>query len=175
MINPLVIASLKADPLRALRPALLAAIETGVLLTLIGNAQAIHEGMGRTMIAHWLAGLLTFVFWAGMLVAALDRYVDVVERSVDFGILRVLGASQAWFVGAVCQEAILFAIAGAPFGLFLAWLGRAILVVISGGMIEFSIGWAWLPVAATIAILGPVIGGMIAVPAAIQEGVAQAL
>ncbi|HEY2859563.1 MAG TPA: FtsX-like permease family protein, partial [Terracidiphilus sp.] len=154
MINPLVIANLKADPFRVVRPALLVAIETGVLLALIGNSQAIHEGSGRTMIAHWISGLLTFVFWLGTLVAALDRYVDVRERSVEFGILRVLGASQSWFVGAVCQETVLFALPGLILGLLFAWLGSSILEVVSGGMIAFSIPWIWPPIVAGIATAG---------------------
>lgn len=175
MINAFVIAHLKAEPLRALRPALLVAIETGVLLALMGNAQALHEGGARTAIAHWLSGLLTFVFWLAFLIAALDRYVDITERSNELGLLRVLGASYSWFLALVCQEAILFALPGLAFGLFLAWLGRSILAVASGGMIDFSIAWTWsLPVAG-IASLGPIVGGALALPGAVQKGVAEAL
>lgn len=175
MLNPLVIAGARQDPTKTLRPGIAVAISTCALLARIGIASAPHDTIAKAMIAHWLCGLMIFVFWAAAIVSALERYTDVVERNSELGLLRVLGASNSYLLMLLIQEALVFAAPGALCGLGLAYFTRAILRVVSGSLIAFQIPLLWWPAAAVFASVGSIMGAILALPRAIAEGVRQTL
>lgn len=175
MLNPLVIAGVKQDPTKMLRPGLAIAVSTCALLARIGIASAPHDTIAKTMIAHWLCGLMIFVFWTAAIVSALERYTDVVERNSELGLLRVLGASNSYLLLLLVQETMVFAAPGALCGLALAYFTSAILQVVSSSLIAFQIPLLWWPAAAAFASVGPLMGAIFALPRAIAEGVRQTL
>jgi len=134
-----------------------------------------HDTIAKTMIAHWLGGLMTFVFWTAAIVSALERYIDVVERSSELGLLRVLGASNGYLLLLLLQETVVFAAPGALCGLGMAYFTSAILDVVSGSLIAFQIPLLWWPVAAVLASVGSIMGAILALPRAVEEGVRQTL
>jgi hypothetical protein len=91
----------------------------------------------HALISHWLSGLLAFVFWAAVLMSAIYKYVDVVERNTELGILRILGASYKYFFVLLLQETVLFTAVGALPGLFFAYIG--------GELFELAEGFDSLP------------------------------
>jgi hypothetical protein len=109
LLNPLVVAGVKQDPTKMLRPGIAIAVSTCALLARIGMASAVHDTIAKTMIAHWLGGLMIFVFWTAAIISALERYIDLVERSSELGLLRVLGASNSYLLLLLLQETVVFA------------------------------------------------------------------
>jgi hypothetical protein len=177
LINPLIPGNLRHDPWKAVRFGFVIAVQTCVLLARIGMAgdSAPTAGTARAMIAHWLSGLLLFVFWAGFCIAVLDRYVDVVERSAEFGLLRIFGASYTYFLRLLIQETLLSAVPGFFFGIVFAYLLSASFQFVSNGLITIPVPYLWWPAAGLLASAGSLLGAAIAIPGAVKEGVLQAL
>jgi predicted lysophospholipase L1 biosynthesis ABC-type transport system permease subunit len=175
LVHPLIVGNLKDDPLRVLRSGLVVAILTGVLLARIGIVNSTPVGHGQAMIARWLSNLLGIVFWIGFGVAVLEKYVDVVERSRDFGLLRILGASNIYLVILLLQEILIASIPGALLGLVLGYVVSGLFEVLSGGIVSVPIAYRWWLAATAIATSASLAGGILAIPRAVREGVAQAL
>jgi putative ABC transport system permease protein len=166
---------MRDDPSRVLRSGLLVAIETGVLLARMGVMSSPHQGHARTVIAHWLSSLLGIVFWIGLGAAVLEKYVDVVERRSEFGLLRILGASKKYLVSYVLEEIVVASIPGAIFGLAFAYLVSAVFGLMSSELVSFAIPIRWWPAAAGFAMLAPLTGAVAAIPPAMKEGITEAL
>lgn len=175
MLNPLVRASVKQDPTRILRPGIAVAVATCALLARIGIVNAPRETIAKALVLHWLAGLMSFVFWTAVVVSAVDRYTDVVERGSEFGLLRILGASKGYLLSFLVQETATFAIPGAICGALLASLTSLVLRIVSGRLIMFSVPLVWWPAVAVIASLGSVAGAITGMRRAIADGVKEAL
>ena len=173
MIHPLILGNLKEDPTRIVRTGLLAAIETSVLLAWIAVVNASFVTRGQANIGHWLSNLLGIVFWISFAVVVLVKHVDVAERSRDFGILRILGAPETYFVGFLLQEAFVESVPGALLGLVLGYIATELFGVLLGA--SMSTPFQWWPVATAIVILASLVGAISAIPRAIREGVAEAL
>lgn len=175
MLNPLVIAAVKQDPTKMLRPAIAVAVATCAVLVRVGVERVHHDTMAGTMIAHWLCGLMIFAFWIAVIVSALERYTDVVERAPEFGLLRVLGASRSYLLSLLVQETAVFAMPGLLGGIVLAYATSGVLYAVSGGLIAFQIPVLWWPAAAVLACLGGIAGAAAALPRAITDGLKEAL
>jgi putative Mn2+ efflux pump MntP len=177
LINPLVLGNAREDPWKLLRFALVIALQTGVLLARIGivantGSPLVHT---RTMIAHWLSGLLLFVFGAVFLIAGLDRYIDIAERSADYGVLRIFGASYPYFLRLLFQETLLPAVPGALAGIVFACLLSVTFAFVSNGLVTISIPYIWWPAVGCLSSTASLLGAAFAIPKAIREGIAQAL
>jgi|GEM_PF-4930867 cell division protein FtsX len=175
LIHPLILANAKDNPARILQSGLVVAIETGVLLAQIGTAHVTPDGGGRALIAHWISTLLTTVFWIGFGIAALMKYVDVVTRSRDLGILRILGASDSYIVKFLLQETLLESIPGALLGLVLGYIANGLIAVLVGASGASIVPYLWWPVVSAIAVCAPLAGAFFAFPRVVREGVAEAL
>ena len=175
MIHPLIAGSIRHDPSKLLRSGLLIAIEVGLLLLQIGIIRAKHDGHAQELVSHWLSGLLEFVFWVAVLISVVDRYLEVVERSAEFGLLRILGASRTYFFVLLLQETLLFTALGALPGLFFAYVGGEMFELVSGGLVPVSIPYRWYPIVVAILIVPALLGALCALPKAIDEGMKAAL
>jgi hypothetical protein len=175
LIHPLIIGNLKDDPSRLLKSGLLVAIETGVLLAQISIVHASPDNHAQAMIAHWLSNLLGIVFWISFAITVLIKYVDVMERNRDFGILHVLGASVPYILTFLLQETVLESIPGALLGLAFGYIATEVFKVLLGGSIAMPFAYPWWPVVTAIVLCGSLVGAILAIPRAIQEGIAEAL
>ena len=175
MIHPLIVGNIRHDPSKLLLSGLLIAIDSGVLLLQIGIIRATHEGHAQALVSHWLSGLLQFVFWVAVLISAINGYLDVVERNSEFGLLRILGASQAYFFVLLLQETVLFtAVASLP-GVFFAYLAGEMFVLASVGLVTVAIPYPWFPGIMAIVALPALLGALCALPKAVDEGIKAAL
>lgn len=103
------------------------------------------------------------------------KYVDVAERHRDFGILRILGASNIYLVGFLMQEVIAESIAGILLGFAFGYIVCGVFGLLLGGAVKMAFPFFWWPVAALTAASAPLIGAILAIPSAIRDGVKQAL
>jgi hypothetical protein len=176
-IHPLIRGNAREEPGKLLRCALVIAIQTGVLLARIGIVGNPGSPLGhaRTMIAHWLSGLLSFVFWSAFSIAVLDRFTDVTERSADYGILRIFGASYGYFFRLLLQETLLAAVPGIFAGIVFAGLLSVTFAFASSGLVTITIPCLWCPAVGCLSSTASLLGAAFAIPRAVREGIAQAL
>ncbi len=111
------------------------------------TAILIRSGIQRGVVADptWIrvhfgiftSVLLLFVLIVGFGLLALQRYFEILERTRDWGILRVLGASNAFFWQLLLCETAVIAIPGTIVGIALTYAAR---LVIALQFPDFS-GW----------------------------------
>jgi putative ABC transport system permease protein len=93
----------------------------------------------------------------GVLVIFLSMYTTITERTREIGILRSLGASKAFIVGLIFQEAALISILGVVFGVGVSFLLRRVLTTVFPTLIV-DITFEWIAKASAFAILSGIIG-----------------
>jgi hypothetical protein len=175
LIHPLIIGNLKDDPSRLLKSGLLVAIETAILLTQISIVHTSPDNHAQAMMTHWLSNLLGIVFWISLAITILMKYVDVMERNRDFGILRVLGASVSYILTYLLQETILESIPGALIGLAFGYIATEVFKALLDNPAAMSFPYQWWPAVTAIVISASLVGAILAIPKAIQEGLAETL
>src|SRR6267143_901195 len=102
-----------------------------------------------------LVGLAAIV---SALVVMLAMYTTITERTPETGILKALGASRGYIVAIIEKEAILISTMGLVAG-FVAALAAGFLIHRFYGLV-FEFGLKWAITAATIGLLGGVIGAL---------------
>ena len=177
MLNRVVLESLRARPYQTAGCIASCALASAALLTCVG----IHRGIGpepslqRLMVGLWASGLLLCVAVVAFLVVVLVQYVEVRERTQDYGILRVLGASTRDFLGLLAIESFLIALPGTVFGIVLAWAAKGIVILAFSRYLTLSASyWAW-PAVLLCSFGALTLGGLIGVRKAVRDGVEEAL
>jgi putative ABC transport system permease protein len=102
-----------------------------------------------------LVGLAAVV---SALVVMLAMYTTITERTREIGILKAMGASRAFIIGAIEKEAILISVLGLVLGFAVA-LTAGTLIHRSYGLV-FEYGWGWAIAAALIGLLGGALGAL---------------
>jgi putative ABC transport system permease protein len=114
------------------------------------NAVGLREFRAATT---GMAVLLSF------LVVLLAMYTAIIERTREIGILRAMGATQAWVVRLLLQESVLICLAGIAVGFLLSALGRVVLMdMFPAQDVRFTRGWA--AIAGGLGLLGGVLGAL---------------
>jgi putative ABC transport system permease protein len=104
------------------------------------------------------------------LVILLAMYTTITERTREIGILKSLGASKAFIIGAIEKEAIAISLIGIVIGLVLALIAAFGIERVTTLTLEFH--WTWILAAAMIGIGAGAIGALYpAVRAANQDAV----
>jgi len=100
-----------------------------------------------------MAVLLSF------LVVLLAMYTAIVERTREIGILRAMGATQAWVVRLLLRESVLICLAGIGVGFLLSMAGRSVLMdVFPAQDVRFTRGWA--AIAGALGLGGGLLGAL---------------
>ena len=102
-----------------------------------------------------LVGLAAVV---SALVVMLAMYTTITERTREIGILKALGASRRYIVFIVESEAVLISIVGLVAGFVISFIAGYLIQQLYGLHFEFS--WGWALTAASIGILGGVLGAL---------------
>ena len=92
------------------------------------------------------------------LVVMLAMYTTITERTREIGILKAMGASRGYIVGIIEKEAILISIIGLVAGFAVSLLAGYLIHKAYGLVFEYS--WAWASVAASIGIIGGIVGAL---------------
>jgi putative ABC transport system permease protein len=93
----------------------------------------------------------------GVLVIFLSMYTTITERTREIGILRSLGASKAFIVGLIFEEAALVSVLGAVFGIGVSFLLRRVLTSVFPTLIV-DITTTWIVTASVSAVASGIIG-----------------
>jgi putative ABC transport system permease protein len=104
----------------------------------------------RTLVG--LGALVSFIF------VLLSMYTTVTERRREIGILKSLGASQAFIVGTIECEALLIGILGVIAGFAVAFGAAFLIQNVFNLAFEFNIGW--MLTAIVLAIGGSLVGAL---------------
>ena len=102
-----------------------------------------------------LVGLAAVV---SALVVMLAMYTTSTERTREIGILKAMGASRGYIIGAIEKEAILISLLGLVLGFAVALIAGALIHRAYGLLFEY--GWGWAVVAASIGLLGGAAGAL---------------
>lgn len=104
------------------------------------------------------------------LVILLAMYTTITERTREIGILKSLGASKSFIVGAIEREALVISLIGVVVGLIVSIVASIILRRVTTLQIEFH--WAWVATAALIGFGAGALGALYpAIRAANQDPV----
>ncbi len=95
----------------------------------------------------------------GVLVIFLSMYTTITERTREIGILRSLGASKAFIVGLIFQEATFVCILGVVFGILASFLTEKVLMA-AFPTLQVQITVDWMLKAAVFALLSGIIGSL---------------
>jgi putative ABC transport system permease protein len=109
---------------------------------------------GFTNALYVVIGLAVVV---GFIVIFQAMYTAVLERTREIGILKSLGASQAYIVGLVLRETFFLSFVGIVFGIGIAFLLKAGMDV-RFPTLPFPISPGWIVAATTIALGGALVG-----------------
>jgi len=102
-----------------------------------------------------LVGLAAVV---SALVVMLAMYTTITERTREIGILKAMGASRGYIVGIIEKEAIVISIIGLIAGFIVSVITGYLIHRAYGLVFEYS--WTWATVAATIGLIGGVLGAL---------------
>jgi len=86
----------------------------------------------------------------------LAMHTTITERTREIGILKAMGASRAYIVGAIEREALLISAMGLVVGFAIAGAGGFMIHKMTSLIFEY--GWLWALTAAAIGLLGGAIG-----------------
>lgn len=106
----------------------------------------------------------------GFLVVFLAMYTAILERTREIGILKALGAGQAYVLGILLRETILLAVIGSVMGIALSYLTRWLIATFIPASMTQAIVYEWWPIASGITLGGALLGVLYpAVKAARQD------
>ena len=102
-----------------------------------------------------LVGLAAIV---SALVVMLAMYTTITERTREIGVLKALGASRGYIVGAIEKEALLISLLGLAAGFAVSFATGYLIEKVYGLVFEY--GWAWALTAALIGLAGGALGAL---------------
>lgn len=102
-----------------------------------------------------LVGLAAVV---SSLVVMLAMYTTITERTREIGILKAMGASRGYIVGVIEKEAILISVIGLVAGFVISLIAGFLINKAYGLVFEYS--WTWALVAASIGVIGGIVGAL---------------
>ncbi len=104
------------------------------------------------------------------LVILLAMYTTIIERTREIGVLKSLGASRTFIVGAIVKEALLISVVGVVAGTLLAFAGK--FGIEAATTLRVDVEWQWVLISAAIGLVGGAIGALYpALRAAYQDPV----
>jgi putative ABC transport system permease protein len=114
---------------------------------------------GLPALDTFLRVVIGLALMISLLIVSLTMYTSVVERTREIGILKSLGATDAFILLAIEQEALLLSSAGVLLGIGLAYLGRWWIVSFTAfRTIEFEP--VWFVIVAAVAVLSGAVGAL---------------
>lgn len=177
MFNRLVVETLRTRPLQTAGCVASCALACAALQSSLGIYFGIgpSPSMQRLMIGLWTSGLLLCVALIAFFVVALEQYVEVRERTHDYGILKVLGASTRDFLNLQARESFLIAASGAAAGIVLTFAAHGIVTLAFSRYMALSVSLWSLPGALLASFCVLMLGGVVGARTAVRDGVEEAL
>src|SRR5580658_1926066 len=122
-MHPLVASQFRYNRLQAAMNAVGISFEVMALLILAGISRNLGAQHYAVLMIGWLTVLL--ILWFVLVVSALfvviSRYSQIRERTQEFAILKMLGASTGYICDLLCQETVLVVAPGTVLGILLSY------------------------------------------------------
>lgn len=177
MTLPLILSWLRDTPHRSYAAGIAISIESALILIIAG----IHHGLksdptfARMNFTLWTTILLLVVAVIGFFFIAVERYFSVLDRTQEFGVLRVLGAGATHYCLLLFTENSALCVPATAVGICLTFLIRWGMHMSFPEFLKLDIVVMWWPVALAIVEAASLLGSAIAIRPAIRHGVTQAL
>ncbi len=107
----------------------------------------------------FIEGMIALAVSIGFLVILLSMYTTVIERTRDIGVLKSLGASKAYIIGALLGESTFICVIGIFVGIALSYAARS-LFLSAFPTLSIVITAEWTFRAALIALVGGLVGAI---------------
>jgi ABC-type antimicrobial peptide transport system permease subunit len=164
-------------PLQGFSGSILICLEVAMILTIAGLVHGLQADPSfvRVRFTLYTTMLLLFASAIGFLFLAIERYFNVIDKTQEYGILRVLGASSDYFFKILLCETLVIAVPGAVAGIVLSFWIRLGVGLVYPKFLRMDVLILWWPIALGIAAMESMIGGAIGIRKAVRDGVIQAL
>lgn len=114
---------------------------------------------GLPILNQFLKVVIAVSIFISTIVILLAMYTAITERTREIGVLKSLGASNAFIVWNVQKEAIIISLIGVTIGYLLALTAR-LLIIRFTTLKNIEIGLTWIAITAGIGVLSAVIGAV---------------
>lgn len=175
MIHRLASGHLQSNGAKALGFLLAYALAVAMLVAAVGTRQGIgpEPSLARILIGHWLAGLFLLIGCVALLFVGIGRYLEMLERAAEFGILKALGASRGYVASLVCWEVALLAVPATLLGIALNLLIRLVVALLFWRVLAVEWAYPWWPAAGLLVYAVSCLGSLAAIPRALRNGLAE--
>ena len=164
-------------PHRSVTASVAVSIEAAMILTIAGirhGANADPTAV-RLVFTVWASVLFLFISGVGFIFLSIERYFCVIEKTQEFGVLKVLGASMRFFLILLLIETCVICIPGTVGGIGLTFLMGWGVASAFPKFLQLDMVYPSWPIAFGISATASMIGGVIGARRAIRTGVIQAL
>ena len=151
---------LRETPQKSYTAGIAISIEAAMLLTAAGIQHGLKSDptFARLNFTLWTTVLLLIVTIVGFLYISIEQYFSVLERTQQFGNLKVLGAGSGYFCLLLLTETLLICVPGTVAGIFLTLLIRWGMQVTFSNFLKLDLIFAWWAIAlstvATVSRIG---------------------
>ena len=176
-MHPLVVSQFRYNRLQAALNTVGVSFEVMALLMLAGISRNPSAQANASLMVGWVTVLvmLWFVLVVSALFVVISRYSQLRERTQEFAILKMLGASTGDFSDLLCQETALVVAPGTVLGILLSYGGRYIIETSFPDSLFLRPAYEWWPLACLISAVGFLFAALLAVRAALGNDLAAAL
>ena len=129
----------------------------------------------RLVFTLWASVLFLFISAVGFIFLSIERYFSVIEKTQEFGVLKVLGTSMRYFLFLLLLETCAICVPGTVGGIGLTFLMGWGVDSAFPKFLRLDVVYPWWPIAFGITATASMIGGVIGARRAIRTGVIQAL
>jgi ABC-type antimicrobial peptide transport system permease subunit len=177
MMLRLIVGWLRETPQKSYTAAMAISIEAAMILTVAGIQHGLKSDptFARLNFTLWTTVLLLIVAVVGFLFISIERYFSVLERTQQFGILRVLGAGSGYYCLLLLIEAFVICVPGTVAGICLTLLVRWGMQVTFPEFLKLDLVFTWWAIALATVAAASLIGSGIGALKAVRDGVIQAL
>jgi putative ABC transport system permease protein len=108
----------------------------------------------------FLTVMISVGVFSGFITVCLSMYMVVLQRTREIGILKSLGASDAFIVGIIEMEAMIIGFTGTILGILLSFVSWWVISTFVPASIPMEIKPVWWPIAAFIALIASAAGAL---------------
>ena len=108
----------------------------------------------------FLAVMVSVGVFSGFITVCLSMYMVVLQRTREIGILKSLGASEAFIMGIIELEALIIGFTGTILGVLLSFVAWWLIATFVPASIPMVIKPFWWPIAAVIALIAAALGAL---------------
>lgn len=123
----------------------------------LSSLYSVNSYAGLSAFINVIVGLGVVI---GFFVVCLSMYMAVLQRTREIGILKSLGAGNAFVVALILLEGLLLGVGGTIVGIGLSFVSRWLIGTLVPASIQMVIVMEWWPIAGAITLLGAGLGAL---------------